>query len=191
MPTFSQAELDQALVESCSHSQAAPAVYGLLLLGADPDATSMASYRWPKISALTCAARKSAQSVDLLLEAGADPCLLAPLSLGGACTPHIRQRLLDCGADVNAQDEGGMTALMYVAKIHPQTREMIISIVDLLKKGADASLKNHQGISAADLCKSPAPKALILEKERVDRAAAEIAAFMEPEAPSRPSRPRL
>ena len=64
---------------------------------------------------------------------------------------HARcvEYLLECGADINAQDEFGMTALMY-ACLQECVRVCgyLDIVIKLLERGADVSLKNRRGATA-------------------------------------------
>ena len=64
----------------------------------------------------------------------------------GAVKPEVLQALIDAGADLNAQDENGQTALMNAANF-----EELESVRALLLAGADVNFKNKDGESAWDL----------------------------------------
>lgn len=100
--------------------------------------------------------------VQRLLEKGADPNIADnggafPLSEATAkvyASPPIVKRLLDGGANVNAQEANKGTALIYAAsnkQIASQTRAEIVRL--LLDKGADKSLKDNKGKTAFDWAK--------------------------------------
>ena len=59
------------------------------------------------------------------------------------------QILLNAGADVNAQDERGMTPLMWAAGNSFQNTVQI-----LLNAGADIDIKNNKGRTALDLTRN-------------------------------------
>ena len=63
------------------------------------------------------------------------------------------QRLLDLGADVNAQDCGGMTPLMFAAmNDHSDVMQL------LLRRGANAALRDHGGNNALDSARNGSAK---------------------------------
>ena len=91
--------------------------------------------------------RKTAEVVELLLEAGADPNVrdtqrvdTTPLFECGL-KPEVIEPLVRAGADVNARDRNGTTPLIRNAFIEPFVRE-------LLAHGADPSLVNERGDTA-------------------------------------------
>ena len=100
---------------------------------------------------MTAAAASTAESVKLLLDAGADVnarsvrgmTVLMFGATGG--TAESVKLLLDAGADVNARNEEGSTALMLEAL--GGTAE---SVKLLLDAGADASVKDANGKTAWD-----------------------------------------
>lgn len=100
--------------------------------------------------------------VQKLFEKGANPNIADsggafPLSEATAkayANPQIVKRLLDGGANVNAQESNKGTALIYAAsnkQIAAQTRTEIVRL--LLDKGADKSLKDNKGKTALDWAK--------------------------------------
>lgn len=102
---------------------------------------------------LDAAERGCAESVGLLIDAGAD---VNVRSASGATPLHLAatfghakvvQQLVNAGADVNAQQERGATALMYVA--HNGYTE-IAEI--LLAARSDIALTNKSGHDAAHYC---------------------------------------
>ena len=101
--------------------------------------------------------------VDLLVEAGADvearanrgiTPLLAALSVPFA--PEALRALVRHGADVNVQDDNGNSVLHFVARllsshVKPDCRKLAVGLVDfLLRSGADETLTNNAGKTAAD-----------------------------------------
>ncbi len=94
---------------------------------------------------------------DLLLAAGADPNAEArnptrvrPLHSGVAGPdPMMAGTLLAMGADVNAQQQGGYTALHAAAK---HGNPPLIDL--LLEAGADAGIRTDGGSSAADVARA-------------------------------------
>ena len=60
---------------------------------------------------------------------------------------EVAKRLLKAGAEINAKDKFGWTALMEAAA-HAERPEMILA---LLTAGADAKIKNNDGRTALDL----------------------------------------
>ena len=100
--------------------------------------------------------------VQKLLEKGANPNIADsegayPLSeavVRSGANPQIVKRLLDGGANVNAQEANKATALIYAAsnkQISAQTRQEIVKM--LLDKGADKSIKDEKGKTALDWAK--------------------------------------
>jgi ankyrin repeat protein len=61
-------------------------------------------------------------------------------------TPQSVQAAISKGADVNAQNKGGLSPLMFAARYN-QSPEVIMT---LLKAGADAKAKNRHGKTAFD-----------------------------------------
>ena len=100
--------------------------------------------------------------VQKLLEKGANPNIADsdgayPLSeavVRSGASPQIVKRLLDGGANVNAQEANKATALIYAAsnkQISARTRQEIVKM--LLDKGADKSIKDEKGKTALDWAK--------------------------------------
>lgn len=100
-----------------------------------------------------------AQTVDLLLNAGASPdqknglnqspLFLAVQAADRADNPAglaVIQSLVKAGAELNITDENGQTPLMMAAK-HGQTKIMDV----LISAGADKEMKDKAGRTAADL----------------------------------------
>lgn len=96
----------------------------------------------------------NARTVRLLLDAGADPCAVA--RNGMAVTPlhsaassrklDVTALLIAHGADLDAQQQGGFTAL-HAAAAHADD-PMVRQLID---RGANPDLVNDQGRTAADL----------------------------------------
>ncbi|MBR1604047.1 MAG: ankyrin repeat domain-containing protein, partial [Synergistaceae bacterium] len=60
--------------------------------------------------------------------------------------PEVIKLLIDAGADVNARNEDGKTALMAAARYN-QNPEVIETLVDV---GADVNARNEDGETARD-----------------------------------------
>src|SRR5690349_5969602 len=92
--------------------------------------------------------------------------LLVAASANGAI--DMIEYLISIGADVNAKDEKGNTALIEAVKSN-QSREIQKSTVyQLLKAGADKKIKSR-GKTALDLAKSESIKKLLLADKLPDR----------------------
>lgn len=95
--------------------------------------------------------------VQKLTEKGADPNLAdsegaLPLSESvlGAADLSITKMLLDKGANVNAQEKNGATALIYLATNSQTTSKNRTELARLLlDKGADKNIKDNKGKTAA------------------------------------------
>ena len=71
------------------------------------------------------------------------------LAAAFGCDPEATKKALDAGADVNGRDEYGQTALMLAAEsLKVYKKADIVKL--LLERGADASLKDPDGWTAAD-----------------------------------------
>lgn len=111
----------------------------LLNHGADPNFSQFS----PLI--IACC-RKYTEIINLLLSHSADPSVRwdgrTPLLIAAdQCNEEIIFALLRYGADVNASDSGGRTALHLLVE-HQNTSDKIIDIVDgLLKAGADVNVR--------------------------------------------------
>ena len=75
-------------------------------------------------------------------------------ALRSATTPEKTAYLLTIGADVNAKDNEGMTALMY-AQTPEQTKLLI-------NAGADVNARSYWGNTALTLAKTPEQTKLLL-----------------------------
>lgn len=139
-------------------------LFNLLLdKGADPNGSGTASQKTKNQSALYVSILQGREDLmQKLLEKGADPNLAdsagaLPLSeavISRDADPRVVKMLLDKGANPNAQESDKTTPLMYIAEnnmINPQTRMEIIKL--FLDKGADKTLKNSKGKTAADWAK--------------------------------------
>lgn len=75
------------------------------------------------------------------------------------------------GIDVNAQDKKGKTALIYLVENNPpgakyySSMGIIDSIQNLLSKGADLRIKDHEGKTALDYAQDDKVKKYLLETE--------------------------
>ncbi|MHB1021847.1 MAG: ankyrin repeat domain-containing protein [Acidobacteriaceae bacterium] len=124
------------------------------------------------------AAFADARTVRMLLEHGAhvhqrshNPLKSQPLHscLALSKSPEIVQALIDCGADVNATQAGGYTALHQAAVAGS---EKLVTL--LLQAGADPKLRCDQGKTAADYAR--------------ERGYAELARLLEQVTAENPSR---
>lgn len=98
-------------------------------------------------------------SMQLAIAAGADPNLLLADEPGrptllnafiGLLTIDAVKLLIDSGADVNAKDDLGYTALIRLAG-GPTDRKSIEQVVDILiQAGADVNAKTRKGLTALD-----------------------------------------
>ena len=61
-------------------------------------------------------------------------------------TPNQVQEAIEAGADLRAQDQGGLTPLMYAAKNNPNPEVITVP----LKAGADGKAKSNEGKTAFD-----------------------------------------
>ncbi|KAK6739609.1 hypothetical protein RB195_008233 [Necator americanus] len=68
----------------------------------------------------------------------------------------VVQFLIDKGTDVNATDPEGNTPLHFAAYCHRQTAAEI-----LISKGADRTMRNYDGQTAAEACDEPTLKAIL------------------------------
>lgn len=98
------------------------------------------------------------RAVQRALSAGADPNTYSdgyPLLIVAAVSRanDIAQALLDAGADVEARDNSGMTALMYLASIG-STKEHLLMFDALVARGADVNATSATGLRAADYAAS-------------------------------------
>jgi uncharacterized protein len=80
-------------------------------------------------------------------------------ALGGLNGAEVVQTLLDAGADINAQNNQGMTALMEAA-----LRDDTEIVKVLLKNRANADLSSKNGLRASSIAKDKAKKLLETKK---------------------------
>jgi len=109
------------------------------------------------VPALVLAARdRSMKIVEYLLNSGANPNVKARNSRMTALMEFARrdnvagvELMLENGANVNAADSSGETALMYAVSARAQRAVRV-----LLAKGADPQLANYQGQTPMDMARS-------------------------------------
>ncbi len=114
------------------------------------------------ITPLMCADLDNPSLVSYLVQRGANvsarndqgrtPLIIAAADLHCAAA----QILLENGANPNAQDKDGQSALMEAItsnSLPSETKQKYLTVVTLLKKGADVRLKNAQGQDALSLLK--------------------------------------
>ena len=107
--------------------------------------------KWNRTALMAACDKRNADAVHVLLNAGADPnissnfegnegytCLM--FAVGTGCRKEIVQALVDNGANVNATDKKGQTALMYACSTGNANA---ISII--LNAGADPNIANAGG----------------------------------------------
>ena len=87
---------------------------------------------------------RAGANVNARTPEGATPLMLAAL------WPEIAGLLLDAGAEVNAVDRDGHSALAYAILQDVWRRDRLKTIRALIRAGADLNLRDHQGISALD-----------------------------------------
>jgi ankyrin repeat protein len=122
------------------------------------------------------------KAVELLLAKGADVNAVSPeksetvkngaIALGNLTAlmlaaptggPEVTKALLDAGAKVNVQDVRHMTPLMLaVATDHADPRTVRL----LLQKGADISMKDNTGLTAAGCANSVCPGRRVVKANR-------------------------
>ena len=144
------------LMEASTKESRAPIMQTLLAAGADVNAkcTSCSSFHgW---TALMMAARDADLKpiVDILLARDGDPnltndegktSLLIAMNPGGMDTVHA---LLDRGANVNAKDENGTTALMEAQKRSHYYHDTVEMSRLLLERHADVNAKDNNDFTA-------------------------------------------
>ena len=137
----------------------------LLEAGGDPDAQD----RHGKGALIYAAGRAFPEIVELLLEAGADADkvwgqdLTALMWAAGHANDapaldaiDVARRLIEAGVAVDRQDDRGRTALMIASE-----RGHMKMVEFLLEAGADLSLKDKTGLTAANLSANEAIRALL------------------------------
>jgi ankyrin repeat protein len=102
---------------------------------------------------LACAGGGDGEVVGEWIRAGADisarlPDGTTPLMLGAAW-PKIVRMLLDAGADVNAADDEGHTALVYAIfrQTSMDSERMLAAVRELLAAGANVNLPDREGVT--------------------------------------------
>lgn len=110
----------------------------------------------------------NAEAVKLLLNAGADansatlPDNVTPLMEGHGGSKELYSELLDHGADINARDAKGRTALIHAA-MH-QCEHGVIDTRSLLEAGADVDVRDNFGKTALDYATRRPDVAALLNK---------------------------
>ena len=99
--------------------------------------------RWSQIQHID---RLVAMGVDLDCRIGEQK--VTPLMMAGTKAPA--QRLLEHGADVNASDGKGRTALMWLFISLYRKNETLARVKLFLKHGADIAVLDQDGLSAYD-----------------------------------------
>ena len=74
---------------------------------------------------------------------------LTPLMAAAQTNTRPLQALIEAGADVNAQQTDGDTALIWAAKVSSQTNKTMVA--DLLTAKADPNIRNDKEVSALDV----------------------------------------
>jgi len=77
---------------------------------------------------------------------------------------EVASLLLDCGASLEAEDDAGMTALLWAAQLGRAevARQLLI-------RGADAGAMSTDGRGAAALCSAHTCKLVLQDAERIQR----------------------
>ena len=81
------------------------------------------------------------------------------------------KKALDSGANVNAADEYGNTALMLAAEASPATNDHVVKL--LLEKGADADARDPSGLTAwqhTHLLAGTATKGILASEKAINKA---------------------
>ncbi len=107
--------------------------------------------------------------------------LFTPLLLAAATGgPEVVQKLLEAGADIDAQDVRGLTPLMLaIATDHADIRTIRL----LLKRGANAVIRDREGLTAADWARRYSDEAVLREFGLPSVGAPDTAAFFPVRAP--------
>lgn len=156
--------IQQWLLTSCAERKSPRAVRVLLGLGADPNkpdkrnASPLHSVCWGGDGSVERDGRATEELIFTLIDAGADPNLRSkgkmPLHQavsGEWGSPTSVRALLIRGADINAPDKDGKTALMIAAE-HGELECVQI----LLEAGADRALLDKLGKTALDYARESA-----------------------------------
>ncbi|NQX58246.1 ankyrin repeat domain-containing protein [Paenibacillus qinlingensis] len=133
--------------------------------------TSNSDGETPLLAAVSMSMPQSRQIVQLLLEHGADPNLIAKSNVLGL-SPLMRavnsygrdsmlgvytmvEMLINAHADVNAVDEKGNSVLAYAVEFNQHDMEGNSQVIRLLlNKGADARVKDKNGVTPLDKAKN-------------------------------------
>ena len=144
-------EVLTALLKNGADFEAAGGMWNVLFAAMNPHAhSSYDRIRKPEVTvALITALAKN--GLDTNLRHYGQTALMAEVKEGdgrwGNTRIEVLEALLSHGADVNASDNSGRTALMSAAVSTPENLEVVTW---LLKNGADAKMKDKQGQTALD-----------------------------------------